>query len=70
MNGSKPWYKSKTILVSVLTLAAGLLGVVAGSDLIAQNPQAVAWATSALGAVNFTLRWVTSDAIEASSDEN
>lgn len=55
----KSWIKSKTIIVNSLTLAASLLAVVGGSDVIAEYPRAVAGVAAALAAVNIALRFVT-----------
>jgi hypothetical protein len=55
----KSWAASKTIIVNSLSLAAGLLTVAAGSELVAQYPRAAAVVASALAAVNIGLRFVT-----------
>ena len=55
----KSWAASKTIIVNSLSLAAGLLTVAAGSELVAQYPRAAAAIVSALAAVNIGLRFVT-----------
>lgn len=51
--------KSKTVIVNVLTVAVGVLGYLAGHDVIAQNPEVVAALVSAVGVVNVLLRIVT-----------
>ena len=51
--------KSKTIIVNVLTVAVGVLGYLAGNEVISQNPEAVAALISAVGVVNVALRFVT-----------
>lgn len=51
--------KSKTVIVNTLTVAVGVLGYLAGNDIIAQNPEWVAGLVSAVGAVNVLLRIVT-----------
>jgi len=51
--------KSKTVIVNTLTVAVGVLGYLAGHDVIAQNPEVVAALVSALGVVNVLLRIVT-----------
>lgn len=51
--------KSKTVIVNVLTVAVGVLGYLAGHDVIAQNPEFVAALVSAVGVVNVLLRIVT-----------
>ena len=55
----KSWTKSKTIILNGLTLAASLLTVVAGSELIADYPRAAAAIVAALAAINVALRFVT-----------
>jgi hypothetical protein len=45
----------KQLIVHVLTVAAGVLGYVAGSDVVAQYPEVVTIAATALGAVNVVL---------------
>ncbi len=55
----KSWFQSKTIIVNSLTLAASLLSVLAGSQLIAEYPRGAAGIAAALAAVNIMLRFVT-----------
>jgi hypothetical protein len=55
----KSWALSKTIIINSLSLAAGLLTVAAGSELVAQYPRAAALVGSSLAAVNIGLRFVT-----------
>jgi hypothetical protein len=55
----KSWLKSKTIIVNSLTLAASLLAVVGGSEVIADYPRAAAAIVAALAAINVALRFVT-----------
>lgn len=45
----------KKLIVHVLTVAAGILAYVSGSDVVAQYPEVVSIAAAALGAVNFVL---------------
>lgn len=52
--------KSKTIIVNVLMVAAGVIGYLAGDQVIAQHPEVVAALVSAAGVVNVVLRLVTS----------
>ena len=56
---SKSWLSSKTVIVNALSLAAGLLTVAAGSELVTQYPRAAAAIASGLAAVNIALRFVT-----------
>jgi NAD/NADP transhydrogenase beta subunit len=51
--------KSKTVIVNTLTVAVGVLGYLAGHDVIAQNPEVVAALVSVVGVVNVLLRLVT-----------
>ena len=65
----KKWHESRTVIVALLTIAAGVLGVLLGSDLIAQNPELVAALTSVLGVVNLVLRLLTDRGIESAIRE-
>ena len=56
----KSWIKSKTVIINALSLAAGLLTVAGGSELVAQYPKAAAGVATALAAVNIALRFITS----------
>jgi len=55
----KAWFTSKTVILNTLTLAASILTVAAGSDLVAQYPKAAALIAAGLSAVNIALRFVT-----------
>jgi hypothetical protein len=55
----KSWFASKTIIVNALTLAASLLSVAGGSELIQQYPRASAAIVAALATVNILIRFVT-----------
>jgi len=55
----KPWF-SKTLVINGLTLAASLLAVAQGSELIAEYPRTAAAIGATLAAVNIALRFVTS----------
>lgn len=57
--------KSKTIILNVLTVVAGVVGYLAGHDIIAQNPEAVAGLVSALGVLNVILRFLTNTSVSA-----
>lgn len=59
----KAWY-SKTNLLGALQIAAGMIGVLAGSDLIQQYPRAVAAVAVVSGAVTIVLRTITSVPVE------
>ena len=60
---AKQWYLSKTLWLNLLTTAVGVVGYLAGSDLIAQNPALMAAFVSAQGVMNVILRLVTGKAI-------
>ena len=60
---AKPWYMSKTMWLNLLTAVVGVVGYMAGSDLIAQNPALVAAFVSAQGVLNVILRLVTGKSI-------
>lgn len=51
--------KSKTVIVNALTVVAGVVGYLAGHDVIAQNPELVAGLVAVAGAVNVVLRLFT-----------
>ena len=59
----KKWYKSRTMIVNMLTLALGVVGVLQGTDWIMANPAASATIVSVMGALNVYLRLNTKDAI-------
>lgn len=52
--------KSKTLIVNILMVLAGVLGYLVGHDVIAQYPEIVAGLTAVAGVVNVILRFVTS----------
>ena len=60
----KKWYKSRMIIVNMLTLAISVLGVFAGTDWIMANPTASATVVSIIGALNIYLRLNTNKAIK------
>jgi hypothetical protein len=60
---TKAWYASKTVWINLITTVVGVLGFIAGSDWIAQNPAMVAGLTSAVGVLNVILRLVTGKAV-------
>jgi hypothetical protein len=51
--------KSKTVIINSLTVAVGVLGYLAGNDVIAAHPDWVAALVSIVGIVNVALRFVT-----------
>lgn len=59
----KNWWKSKTMLVNLLTLGVGVMAVFTGSEWIMQNPQVAAMLLATSGTLNMLLRLMTSEAI-------
>lgn len=60
----KKWFASKTIIVNVLVLCAGVLAVFTGSEWIMADPQLAATLTSVVAVVNICLRFITTGPIE------
>lgn len=52
-------FKSKTIIVNVLTLSLAVLAAFKGSNLIAAYPEIAASITAAIAAINVVLRFLT-----------
>jgi len=62
----KSWWKSKTIWINTLTLAASILGVLIASELVQENPRLVLiLAGIALPVINVLLRWLTDEPISS-----
>lgn len=59
----KPWYKSRTIIINLLTLAAGLTGVFVGTEWIMANPALSALTLSVTAVLNVHLRLMTGKTI-------
>lgn len=55
----KSVWASKTFWVNMLVLSAGVVGYVAGHDIIAEYPAIVSAMVAVQGAVNVALRFVT-----------
>jgi energy-converting hydrogenase Eha subunit A len=55
----KSWVTSKMFWVNMLTLGVGVIGYVAGHDVIAEYPAVMAAMVAVQGAVNVALRFVT-----------
>ena len=55
----KSWAKSKTVWVNMLTLVVGVVGYVAGHEVITEYPAIVAALVAVLGGLNVALRFVT-----------
>ncbi len=60
----KKWYKSRTMVVNLLTLVIGVVAVFEGTDWIMANPSLAAMVVSVLGVLNIYLRLNTSKAIK------
>ena len=60
----KKWYQSKMVWVNTLTLLVGMVGYVAGHDIIQDNATIVAALIVVQGAVNVMLRFMTGKAIK------
>lgn len=52
-------FKSKTLILNWLTFAVGVLGYVAGQEVIVDHPQVVAVLVSVIGALNVVVRAFT-----------
>lgn len=59
----KSVFASKTVWVNVISLITGVVGVVAGSDMVAEYPAIVAGFVAAQSALNVLLRLFTSKPI-------
>lgn len=55
----KKWYASKTFWVNAATLVVGVVGYIAGHEVIADNSQAVAVLIAIQGGANVFLRFIT-----------
>ena len=60
----KKWYKSRTILVNLITLALGVVTIFEGTDWIMANPSVAAMVVSAIATLNVYLRLNTDKAIK------
>jgi hypothetical protein len=56
---AKPWWKSKMIWVNGITLIAGVVGYLAGHELIADNATLLAGLVAIQGLLNTILRFTT-----------
>jgi len=56
---TKKIYASKTFWVNAVTILAGIVGYVAGSEIIADNTALVAGLIAVQGVVNVVLRFLT-----------
>lgn len=55
----KPILKSKTFWINLVTIIAGLITTVGGSDMIQANPEYAGIAATILGVVNIFMRFMT-----------
>ena len=55
----KKWWKSKTVIVNALVLLVGVVGYVAGHDVISQYPDVIAGLVALQGAINVVLRFIS-----------
>ena len=60
----KKWYKSRMMIVNLLTLMIGIVGIFEGTDWIMANPAAAAAVVSVIATLNVYLRLNTVDSIE------
>ena len=60
----KKWWKSKTVWLNVIGVLAGVVGYVAGQELIQDNTQLIAALVAMQGGLNVVLRFITGTPIE------
>jgi hypothetical protein len=60
----KKWWKSKTVWVNVVAVLAGVMGYVAGHDVIQDNTQIIAMLVAMQGGANVILRFISGTPIE------
>lgn len=60
----KKWWKSKTVWVNVVAVLAGVMGYIAGQDLIQDNTQLIAALVAMQGGLNVVLRFISGTPIE------
>lgn len=60
----KKWYKSRIMIVNLITLMLGIAGVIEGTDWIMANPSMAAAIISIIGVLNVYLRLNTSTSIK------
>lgn len=62
----KPWWRSKIFWINALTLAASIIGIVAASEFVRDNPQLVLVLTGlVIPVINVILRWLTDEPISS-----
>ena len=60
----KKWWKSKTVWVNVVAVLAGVMGYIAGQELIQDNTQLIAGLVAMQGGLNVILRFISGTPIE------
>ena len=60
---SKPWYKSRTMVINLLTAAVAVLTLVSQEELFLDNPKAAGYVTIGLAVANIALRLITDQGI-------
>ena len=60
---AKPIVKSKTFWINLVTIVAGLITMVGGSDMIQNNPEYAGIAAAVIGVVNIALRFITTEKV-------
>jgi len=60
----KPLIKSKTFWINLVTIIAGLVTTVGGSDMIQSNPEYAGVGAALIGFVNIALRLVTKEPVK------
>ena len=62
-SASKPWWKSRTMVVNILTAAVAVLTLVSQEELLLENPRMAGYVTIGLAVANVALRLVTDTGI-------
>lgn len=60
----KKWWKSKTIWLNVVAVLAGVVGYVAGHEVIQDNTTIIAALVAMQGGLNVVLRFISGTPIE------
>ncbi len=62
-SASKAWWKSRTMVVNILTAAVAVLTLVSQEELLLENPRMAGYVTIGLAVANVALRLVTDTGI-------
>ena len=62
-SASKPWWKSRTMVVNILTAAVAVITLVSQEELLLENPRIAGYVTIGLAVANVALRLVTDTGI-------